>query len=187
MSYYLIISAEPFQHWSVVGYAGEHDEALGVDIARISLREDSFWSVVCDLGEEQMLTFSSIADKFLTMLGYEIKYCTSEEDARKFAAEMPRDSKVYPVYYFKSDTTGEKGYEEFFVPGEHLDMDRFRSLGIIDMVIPRPKQELDDFLTGLTATLKSPDVTKAQIVAMMQQYLPNFNHEEKGKNLDQKM
>lgn len=139
------------------------------------------------LGEEQMLTFSSIADKFLTMLGYEIKYCTSEEDARKFAAEMPRDSKVYPVYYFKSDTTGEKGYEEFFVPGEHLDMDRFRSLGIIDMVIPRPKQELDDFLTGLTATLKSPDVTKAQIVAMMQQYLPNFNHEEKGKNLDQKM
>jgi FlaA1/EpsC-like NDP-sugar epimerase len=139
------------------------------------------------LGEEQMMTFSSIADKFLTMLGYEIKYCNSEEEARKFAAEMPADSKVYPVYYFTSDTTGEKGYEEFFVPGEHLDMERFCSLGIIDTIIPRPKQELDDFLAGLTATLKSSGVTKAQIVTMMQQYLPNFNHEEKGKNLDQKM
>lgn len=139
------------------------------------------------LGEEQMMTFSSIADRFLTMLGYEIKYCGSEEEARKFAAEMPRDSRIYPVYYFESDTTGEKGYEEFFVPGEHLDMDRFRSLGIIDSIIPRPKKELDEFLAGLTATLKTPGVTKAQIVTMLRQYLPNFSHEEKGKNLDQKM
>ena len=66
-------------------------------------------------------------------------------------------------------------------------MERFRSLGIIDTIIPRPKQELDTFLAGLTATLKTPGVTKARIVSMMQQYLPNFNHEEKGKNLDQKM
>ena len=139
------------------------------------------------LGEDQMLTFSSIADKFLNMLGYEVKYCQSEEEARKFAAEMPVDSKVYPVYYFKSDTTGEKGYEEFFVPGEHLDMERFRSLGIIDSVIPRPKAELDGFLSSLTEKMASADVTKAEIVQALQSYLPNFCHEEKGKNLDQKM
>ena len=139
------------------------------------------------LGEDQMLTFSSIADKFLNMLGYEVKYCQSEEEARKFAAEMPVDSKVYPVYYFKSDTTGEKGYEEFFVPGEHLDMERFRSLGIIDSVIPRPKDELDGFLASLTEKMASADVTKAEIVQALQTYLPNFCHEEKGKNLDQKM
>ena len=139
------------------------------------------------LGEDQMLTFSSIADKFLNMLGYEVKYCQSEEEARKFSAEMPVDSKVYPVYYFKSDTTGEKGYEEFFVPGEHLDMDRFQSLGIIDSVIPRAKDELDGFLASLTEKMASADVTKAEIVQALQTYLPNFCHEEKGKNLDQKM
>lgn len=139
------------------------------------------------LGEDQMLTFSSIADNFLNMLGYEVKYCQSEEEARKFAAEMPVDSKVYPVYYFKSDTTGEKGYEEFFVPGEHLDMDRFQSLGIIDSVIPRAKDELDGFLASLTEKMASADVTKAEIVQALQTYLPNFCHEEKGKNLDQKM
>jgi FlaA1/EpsC-like NDP-sugar epimerase len=139
------------------------------------------------LGEEQMMTFSSIADKFLQTLGYEVKYCSSEEEARKFAAEMPADSKVYPVYYFKSDTTGEKGYEEFYVPGEHIDLDRFNSLGVIDSVKPRPKDELDSFLANLNTILQKDTTTKEEIVSVMKIYLPNFNHEEKGKNLDQKM
>lgn len=139
------------------------------------------------LGEEQMMTFSSIADKFLHALGYEIKYCTSEEEAREFAAEMPADSKEYPVYYFKSDTTGEKGYEEFYVPGEHLDFERFQALGVIDSVKPRPKDELDSFLTDLNTILQKDTTKKEEIVSVMKTYLPNFNHEEKGKNLDQKM
>ncbi len=139
------------------------------------------------LGEEQMMTFSSIADKFLLALGYEVKYCSSEEEARKFAAEMPADSKEYPVYYFKSDTTGEKGYEEFYVPGEHLDLERFSSLGVIDSVIPRPKDELDLFLANLNTILQKETTTKEEIVSVLKSYLPNFNHEEKGKNLDQKM
>ena len=139
------------------------------------------------LGEEQMMTFSSIADKFLQTLGYEVKYCASEEEARKFAAEMPVNSKEYPVYYFKSDTTGEKGYEEFYVPGEHLDLERFQSLGVIDSVIPRPKDELDSFLKDLYLILQKETTTKEEIVSVLKSYLPNFNHEEKGKNLDQKM
>ena len=139
------------------------------------------------LDEEQMMTFSSIADKFLQTLGYEVKYCSSEEEARKFAAEMTADSKEYPVYYFKSDTTGEKGYEEFYVPGEHLDLERFQSLGVIDSVKPRPKDELDSFLANLNVILQKETTTKEEIVSVMKSYLPNFNHEEKGKNLDQKM
>lgn len=139
------------------------------------------------LGEEQMMTFSSIADKFLQALGYEVKYCSSEEEARKFAAEMHPDSKEYPVYYFKSDTTGEKGYEEFYVPGEHLDLDRFNSLGVIDSVKPRPKDELDSFLLNLNTILQKETTTKEEIVSVLKSYLPNFNHVEKGKNLDQKM
>ena len=139
------------------------------------------------LGEEQMMTFSSIADKFLQALGYEVKYCSSEEEARKFAAEMPIDSKEYPVYNFKSDTTGEKGYEEFYVPGEHLDMERFAALGVIDSVKPRSKDELDSFLKDLNDILQKESTSKEEIVSVLKAYLPNFNHEEKGKNLDQKM
>ena len=139
------------------------------------------------LGEDQMMTFSSIAEKFLTQLGYEIKYCKSEEEARKFAAEMPADSETYPLYCFKSDTTGEKSFEEFYVPGEHLNMERFRSLGVIDSVKPRPGEELKAFLAELTELLSLPETTKNEIVIAMEKYLPNFVHEEKGKNLDQKM
>ena len=139
------------------------------------------------LSEKQMMTFSSIADKFLPSLGYEVKYCASEEEARKFAAEMTPDSKQYPVYYFKSDTTGEKSFEEFYIPGEHLDLDRFQALGVIDTVVPRPKEELDAFLSELTGLFSKESTSKEDIVQVMKKYLPNFVHEEKGKNLDQKM
>ena len=139
------------------------------------------------LGEGQMMTFSSIADRFLTEHGYVPYYCQSEEEARQMAAELPANSDKYPVYYFKSDTTGEKSFEEFYVPGEHLDMERFNSLGVIDSVRPRPLDELDSFLNCLTDILADKNTTKAEIVSVMQKYLPNFVHEEKGKNLDQKM
>ena len=139
------------------------------------------------LGEEQMMTFSSIADEFLTKLGYSIKYCDSEEEARRFAAEMPEDSKTYPVYYFNSDTTGEKGYEEFYVTGEHLDMNRFHSLGVIDSVAKPSVDKFNCFLDSLSLLLSKEETTKQEIVEAIECYLPNFKHEEKGKNLDQKM
>ncbi len=139
------------------------------------------------LSEGQMMTFSSIADKFLQELGYEALYCGSEEEARLFAATMPADSKQYPVYYFKSDTTGEKSFEEFYVPGEQLNLDRFQALGVIESVVPRPKEELDSFLTELTGLFSKENTSKEDIVLALKKYLPNFVHEEKGKNLDQKM
>ena len=139
------------------------------------------------LSEEQMMTFSSIADLFLAKLGYTVKYCNSEEEARKTAAEMPENSKSYPVYYFNSDTTGEKDYEEFYVRGEHLDMDRFRSLGVIDSIAKPSAEKLNLFLDSLSMLLSKDETTKKEIVEAIEQYLPNFKHEEKGKNLDQKM
>ena len=134
-----------------------------------------------------MMTFSSIADKFLDELGYSPMYCKSEEEARKAAAELNENSNSYPVYYFKSDTTGEKSFEEFYVPGEHLDMNRFQALGIIDSVQIPPMDKLNSFLANLTIILTDKNTSKVEIVKVLQEYLPNFNHEEKGKNLDQKM
>lgn len=139
------------------------------------------------LGEEQMMTFSSIADNFLKELGYTIKYCSSEEEARKFAYEMKEGSKIYPVYYFKSDTTGEKGFEEFFVPGEKLNMERFTSLGIIENYPIRPISDIDKFFVDMNNLLSSDDVKKSDIVKVLKDFIPNFEHEEKGKNLDSKM
>ena len=139
------------------------------------------------LGEEQMMTFSYIADRFLLQMGYEVKQCQSEEEARRFASEMDEESKIYPVYYFKSDTTGEKGFEEFFVEGEKLNMDRFASLGVIEEYKLRPHHELDDFFRKMNSLFTKPDYTKSEVVDLLKEFIPNFEHEEKGKNLDQKM
>lgn len=139
------------------------------------------------LSEEKMITFSSICDKFLKTLGYTPKECSGDEEAKKFASEMSEDSKLYPVVYFQSDTTGEKDYEEFYVPGEKLNMCRFSSLGVIEEVTKRPMSELETFFSDLESLFFRQDCTKAEIVSAIKRFLPNFEHEEKGKNLDQKM
>ena len=115
------------------------------------------------------------------------KECATDEEARRYAAEMADDSKIYPVVYFKSDTTGEKGYEEFYVPGERLNLERFSSLGVIEDVSKRPLSELDSFFDELESLFAFPDCHKSDIVTALKRFLPNFEHVEKGKNLDQKM
>lgn len=139
------------------------------------------------LGEEQMMTFSSICDRFLHSLGYKIKYCSSEEEARKYANDMGEESDTYPVYYFSSDTTGEKGFEEFYIEGEELNMERFSSLGVIENYPCRRMSEIDGFFERMNALFGEKDFCKADVVRLLKEFIPNFEHEEKGKNLDQKM
>lgn len=139
------------------------------------------------LGEKQMLTFSAICDDYVKAHGLAKKEFSKDEDAKKYASEMPYDSKDYPVVYFKSDTTGEKAYEEFFIPGEKLDMDRFSALGVIEESKRRPMAEVDAWFDKVEKIFHEPTFTKEEIVAAIKEFIPNFEHEEKGKNLDQKM
>ncbi len=139
------------------------------------------------LGEEQMMTFSSIADTFLKELGLQPKEYTSEDEAKKAALTLAKDSKDYPVYYFKSDTSGEKTFEEFYVKGETVNMDRFSALGVIEEVPAKTLSEIEAFFVELKRLLANDAATKADIVQAMKSFVPNFEHIETGKNLDQKM
>lgn len=139
------------------------------------------------LGEDQMITFSSFCKKFIETAGYKEHQCSSDSEAKEFAANRTDDTKEYPVVYFNSDTTGEKGYEEFYVPGEKLNMERFSALGVIEETQRRPMDEVEAFFVELEAIFQKDEFTKAEIVDALKKFLPNFEHEEKGKNLDQKM
>lgn len=139
------------------------------------------------LGEEQMKTFSSICDDFIKFMGCEKKEFATDVEAKKFAKEMPLDSKVCPVVYSKSDTTGEKGYEEFFVQGEKVNMDRFISLGIVEESPRRSSKEVEALFVKLEDIFNQDSFEKEDVVKALQEFLPNFEHEEKGKSLDQKM
>lgn len=138
------------------------------------------------LDEEKIKTFSSICDDFIKEMGYKKHECSSDDEAKEFAANnLPGDT--YPVVYFISDTTGEKGYEEFVVEGESSDMNRFDSLGVITETTHRNMEEVNKLIYDLEAIFHNRDFTKAEIVDCLKVFLPNFEHEEKGRNLDQKM
>ena len=141
------------------------------------------------LGEEQMLTFSSICDKFVEAHGMKVDLCETDEEAKLKASQLStlNSQLKNPVVYFKSDTTGEKAYEEFYVPGEKLDMNRFKSLGVIEEVAKRPMNEIDSFFAEMEHIFAKADFTKEEVVKAIKKFIPNFEHEEKGKNLDQKM
>lgn len=156
------------------------------------------------LGEEQMLTFSSICDNFINANGYEKDECLSDDEAKKKAAALDSSKATgrrdcgnlftlhsslpkYPVVYFGSDTTGEKAYEEFYVPGEKIDMLRFQALGVVEQTTRHNMDEVNSFFDKLEDIFAKKDFTKAQVVETIKEFIPNFEHEEKGKNLDQKM
>ena len=139
------------------------------------------------LVEDQMLTFSSVCDDFVKAQGFQKVECQDDNSAKEYADQMSYDSDKYPVVYFKSDTTGEKAYEEFYVPGEKINMQRFKALGVVEETSRRPMNEVDSFFTELENIFAQPDFTKNQVVEAIKVFIPNFQHEEKGKNLDQKM
>lgn len=138
------------------------------------------------LAEEKMKTFSDICDCFLKEMGYEKHECSTDEEAKEYAYHNLPGGK-YPVVYFNSDTTGEKDYEEFVVEGECCDLNRFCSLGVITKTENRSKEDVESLIDSLETIFRDRSFTKAQIVDCLKDFLPNFDHEEKGKNLDQKM
>lgn len=130
--------------------------------------------------------FSDIAGRYLMNLGYEPYECESEDEARRRAPELIR-KKSWPVYFFSSDTTGEKDFEEFFTDQEKLDMESFDAIGVIKNDATFDEEKLDCFLSELHKFEKSLNWSKEQIVALFHEMLPSFDHKETGKNLDGKM
>ena len=102
------------------------------------------------------------------------------------AEELKKGSNLYPVHYSKSDTSGEKPYEEFVTDMETTDMDRFASLGVITGKQIPDKRRIEKFFIDLNKAFKS-ETSKENIVKIMKEYLPNFEHIETGKSLDNKM
>lgn len=139
------------------------------------------------LDKEQVKVFSDIASDLLAAMGYTPVECGSETEAITMAARLGDGDREYPVYYSGSNTTGEKPYEEFFTDSETTDMTRHRALGVVTGVQPRPMAEIDALFGELTTAFGKPDTTKAEIVTIMKRFLRNFDHEEKGLNLDSKM
>lgn len=137
--------------------------------------------------ESDMISFDAIARDLLRFLGLEPDICATEEEARKKALLVNDNSTTYPVYLFETDTSGEKPYEEFFTDSEVIDNDRFVSLGVIKNATRRDLREVDEIFARLRRLFDSDNVSKAEVVEILQEFMPGFEHIEKGKGLDSKM
>jgi FlaA1/EpsC-like NDP-sugar epimerase len=133
-----------------------------------------------------LITFSEIASKYLHHLGYVPYECDTEDDARERAEELI-SKKQWPCYFFKSDTTGEKDFEEFFTDKEDLDMSRFESIGVIRNKPDYDEYKLNQFMSNIMMLREKAIWSKEEILEVFLQINPHLEHKETGKYLDQRM
>jgi hypothetical protein len=138
------------------------------------------------LEEEEMVYFRDITEDFFKVMGRQTDKCRSEEETKQKAGIMSQQD-AYPVYYFSSDTSGEKLYEEFYTENDELDMTSFNGLGVVKNAKKEPLAKINRTLDELKQLMNSGDYDKADIVNLLKNYIPNFEHIETGKSLDQKM
>ena len=138
-------------------------------------------------GELELTRFSDIAIRFLEQAGYEPVVCETEDEARERVSELIPQKK-WPVYFFGSDTTGEKAFEEFFMGDETLDLDTFTGIGVIKNQPSFDESVLDQFEAEISTIRDSTGPwDKTKIVESYLKVLPELSHEEKGKYLDSRM
>lgn len=133
-----------------------------------------------------LITFSEIANQYLNQMGFEVYECSSEQEARDRSEEIIK-KKYWPCFFFKSDTTGEKDFEEFFTAGEDVDFARFNNLGVIKNVPIYDENKLNSFIKNISDIHQSNVWEKSEILAEFMEILPEFDHKETGRYLDQKM
>jgi FlaA1/EpsC-like NDP-sugar epimerase len=139
------------------------------------------------LSEALNLTrFTDIAVRYLAQLGFEAFECASEDEARDRANELISQKK-WPCYFFKSDTTGEKDFEEFFTDREVLNMARFDNIGIIKTGPEFDAAMLQHFTDAIANIRAMQSWGKVELVDLFNEMIPGFAHKETGKYLDARM
>ena len=137
--------------------------------------------------ELQLTKFSDIAIRFLNVNGFDAYECSSEIEARERISEL-LPQKKWPVYFFQSDTTGEKDFEEFFTEDEDLNLSRFHSVGVIENCKKNFDIEVVNYFEKtINDWLMTGDYDRKQIINLFNQVLLNFEHLDTGNFLDNRM
>lgn len=136
--------------------------------------------------ESDLYDFTTIAKKYISLLGYEPYECSTEEEARRNAEDLISKGK-WPCYFEQSDTTGEKFIEEFYDSSEILDLEKYKSIGVIKNKTASNKESMTYFLNSLEKLSEKGTWTKRDILKLFFDILPDFQHEEKSRYLDDKM
>ena len=143
--------------------------------------------------EKDMISFDSFLPDMLAEIGYGLKCCKNTDEAKILMRSVLEELSAcpsdvcYPCEFFGSDTSGEKSFEEFYTDLDVKDEKTFINLGIVKNGTKRPIEEIEAIFSDLRAVFSNPNATKADIVLILKDYLPNFLHIEKGRGLDSRM
>ena len=130
------------------------------------------------------MSLVDLARNYLQNKGYKVKEFDNEFSAKQSFDKLIKNGK-YPCIYSNSDTTGEKGFEEFYSNSEKIDMQKFQTIGVVNFrKIENFKQK---FLEGYQKLKNNKEWKKKDFVSFFDMFLENFTHDEKFKNLNQKM
>ena len=133
-----------------------------------------------------MISFKSITENFFKYLNKEIKLCSSEDEAKMAALNMNENS-AYPIYFFETDTSGEKLFEEFYSVNDKVDLNQHESIGVISNPRITNKDKINRLINSLNSVFSNQNNTKSDIVKLINKLIPEFKHIETGKSLDEKM
>ena len=134
--------------------------------------------------EKDMIPFDAVVKDMLDDMGLGCEACTSSAEAK---AAMQDLSSGYPCEFFGSDTSGEKTFEEFYTDTDIKDETTFLNVGCVKNAKKRPVAEVEAIFVNLRKVFAIPASTKADVIEVLKEYLPNFQHIEKGKSLDSRM
>ena len=157
--------------------------------------------------DKDMIPFDAVVKDMLNDMGLGCRACSSSAEAKDAMKEFCRveradrvDSSArstcsarlnsyagYPCEFFGSDTSGEKTFEEFYTDADVKDETTFANLGVVKNSKKRPVSEVEAIFANLRKAFATPTSTKAHVVAVLKDYLPNLQHIEKGKSLDSTM
>ena len=133
-----------------------------------------------------LITFSEIAVKYLKYIGYDAYMCSSEQEARDLVKTLPDQGK-WPCLFTKSDTTGEKDFEEFYTNEERLDMDKFKDIGVIKNKLDYDVNKLNNFEDIINELKLTESWNKKLILKEFFNMIPSLKYTDTGKYLDEKM
>lgn len=165
---------------------GEESGQLCLLSAVLGKNRDIFFPQLSS--ETSMLTFSEVAKRFLNSVGFEVEETSDELEARKLAKELIPKGK-WPCYFFDSDTSGEKQFEEFYDQSDCVDMAVFRNVGVIKIPALSFSERIrvNDFISLISSMRKTGNWKKEDLLEAITTTCPGLNHIETGKSLDGKM
>jgi hypothetical protein len=122
------------------------------------------------------------------MNGYEPVEMDSEDEARDSAGRLIEAGK-WPCYFFDSDTSGEKPFEEFYSPDDTVDWNRFEDIGVITAreLSTEALNRAESFIESVMKLRSRGSWTKRELVDLIVSACPELEHVETGKYLDEKM